>query len=503
MFLKLENISYSYLGSGYAVFSDLSLSFTEGWTVIAGANGTGKSTLISIAAGLIIPDSGCVKKSGDVILCPQVFTGLAPEDWSDIFSGDNYVGMLKSSLSLTDEMIEREDSLSGGEKKRLQLLAALSHSPEILILDEPTNHLDVYSKQLIVNALNTFKGIGIIVSHDRTFASALSSRTILLDRGTSEAASIEDIPLPLPEALDESDRRKKSGRNAYDSLLSAISAENSIVRSLSDRSKEKQKGLSKRGLSSKDHDAKAKIDGARLSGKDASLGGAIRNHLSRSSQLEDKLASAHKPLMRKEGLTLLSGMHVPDLAFPETVINAGDYSLSIPALSIKAGTHIALTGRNGSGKTLFLDAFNEEMGRQGKERYVLYLPQEFSEEEVQSIISDFNSLEDDERGLILSDMYRMGSNPSSLFSESFTLSPGEMKKLAIALSRRKGKSVLLMDEPTNHLDILSMRILERMLREDGCDMTIILVSHDEAFISACTDTIWRVEREGNKGRLVL
>ena len=233
MFLKLENISYSYLGSGYAVFSDLSLSFTEGWTVIAGANGTGKSTLISIAAGLIIPDSGCVKKSGDVILCPQVFTGLAPEDWSDIFSGDNYVGMLKSSLSLTDEMIEREDSLSGGEKKRLQLLAALSHSPEILILDEPTNHLDVYSKQLIVNALNTFKGIGIIVSHDRTFASALSSRTILLDRGTSEAASIEDIPLPLPEALDESDRRKKSGRNAYDSLLSAISAENSIVRSLS------------------------------------------------------------------------------------------------------------------------------------------------------------------------------------------------------------------------------------------------------------------------------
>ena len=481
MFLQLEGISFSYPGSGCALFSGLSLSFSEGWTVIAGANGTGKSTLISIASGLLMPDSGRVRRSGDVILCPQVFEGLQPGDWSDIFSGDNHVGMLKSSLSLTDEMIEREQSLSGGEKKR--------------------HHLDAYSRDLMVRALRTFSGIGIIVSHDRTFASALSHRTILLERGTDEAASIEDIPLPLPEALDESERRRKSGRSSYDSILSAISEENAIAAKLSERSREKQRGLSKRGISSKDHDAKAKIDGARLTGRDASLDGAMRNHISHSRQLEEKLSAMGKPLMRKEGLTLITGMHVPDLSFPESILTIGDYTLSVPALSIKAGSHIALKGRNGSGKTLFLRSFHEHLIGQGRERHVLYLPQEFTGNEISKIITSFLSLEDDEKGMILSDMYRMGSNPSALFSNSLALSPGEMKKLAIALSRREGRSVLLMDEPTNHLDIVSMRILERMFREDGKNLTMILVSHDESFLSACTDTVWEIIRDGQNGRL--
>ena len=114
MFLHLDNITFSYPESGCLLFSDLSLSFRQGWTVIAGANGSGKSTLVSIAAGLTAPDSGRVRKSGEAVLCPQVFEGLEPQDWSDIFSGDNHVGMLKSTLSLTDEMIERQETLSGG-----------------------------------------------------------------------------------------------------------------------------------------------------------------------------------------------------------------------------------------------------------------------------------------------------------------------------------------------------------------------------------------------------
>ena len=501
MFLQLDGISFSYPESGCALFSGLSLSFSSGWTVIAGPNGVGKSTLVSIASGVITPDAGIVRRSGEAILCPQVFDGLSPDDWADIFSGDNHVGMLRSTLAISDEMIWREDTLSGGERKRLQLLAALSHSPEILILDEPTNHLDSYSRDLIVKALHSFDGIGIIVSHDRAFASALSSRTVILQRGREGTVSAEDIPLPLPEALDESDRRKKTGRESYESILSAISAERMIVRNLGERSRTKQKSLTKRGLDSKDHDAKAAIDGARLTGKDASLDGAMRNHLTHARQLEDKLAGCSKPLMRKEGLSLASGMYVPDISFPETMLRAGEYSLAVPSLSVKAGEHIAIMGRNGSGKTLFLKSFHEHLLQQGKERFVLYIPQEFSEDEKALLLSSFMSLADDERGLVLSDLYRLGSEPSSLFSDALCPSPGEMKKLAIAMARRDGRSVLLMDEPTNHLDIISMRILERMIREDGRDMTVLLVSHDEAFLAACTDTVWRVERNGCSGRL--
>lgn len=501
MFLQFEDVSFSYPGSGCALFSNLSLSFSEGWTVIAGANGTGKSTLAALASGLIKPDSGCVRMSGNAILCPQIFDGIQPDDWSCLFSGDNYIGRLKSTLALTDEMIEREESLSGGEKKRLQILIALSHFPEILILDEPTNHLDSYSRSLMAAALREFDGIGIIVSHDRTFAGMLSSRTILIDRGTEEAASFEDIPLPLSAALDESERRRISGRSSYDSILLEISSEKMIARKLGDKSREKQKDLTKRGISNKDHDAKAKIDGARLTGKDASLDGAMQNHISRSRQLEEKLSAMDKPLMRKEGLTFSSSMRIPEISFPESVLHAGDYTLSIPSLTIKAGSHIAVTGRNGSGKTLFLRALFKHIEERGKGKYVTYLPQEFSKEEESVILASFEKLSDDERGLVLSDMYRMGSNPSALFSGGVSLSPGEMKKLSISLARMDGCSVLIMDEPTNHLDVISMRILSKMLREDGRKLTIILVSHDESFIEDCTETVWRIERIGNSGQL--
>ncbi len=503
MFLQLDGVSFSYPGSGCVLFSDISLSFHEGWTVVAGSNGAGKSTLISIAAGLIVPDSGRVRRSGEIVLCPQVFSGLEGDDWSYIFSGDNHVGMLKSTLSISDGMIEREHTLSGGEKKRLQLLAALARSPELLILDEPTNHLDAYSRDLMIAALRTFDGIGIIVSHDRAFASALSSRTLILDRGSGETVSIEDIPLPLPQALEESERRRRQGRAAYEGVLSAASSEQRIADRLRERSRSRQGDLSKRGLDRKDHDAKAKIDGARLTGKDASLDGAMRSHLSRSRQLEDRLASMDMPLMRKEGLSLPGGMRTPDLSFPETTLRAGSYTLLVPSISVKPGSHIAITGRNGSGKTLFLRAFHEHLLQQGKGRYVLHLPQESSEEEVAALISSFLALDDEAKGGILSDMYRMGSEPSSLSPISPSLSPGELKKLAIAMSRREGRSVLLMDEPTNHLDIVSMRIMERMFREDCRDMTMLLVSHDEAFLSACTDEVWSVEREGESGRLVM
>ena len=150
-----------------------------------------------------------------------------------------------------------------------------------------------------------------------------------------------------------------------------------------------------------------------------------------------------------------------------------------------------------------MKAFYKSLLEQGKGEYVLYIPQEFSRDEESALLSAFSSLEDDEKGIVLSDMFRMGSNPSALFSQTLSLSPGEMKKLALALARRDGRTVLLMDEPTNHLDIVSMRILEKMLGEDARDMTIVLVSHDDAFLSCCTDTLWHVERRGDEGYLIV
>ena len=186
MFLHLDNISYSYLGSGCVLFSDLSLSFDEGWTVIAGANGSGKSTLISIAAGLISPDSGSVRKSGEAILCPQVFDGLMPEDWIDIFSGSNHVGMLKSTLALTDGMIEREETLSGGESQRVKLATELSKKSTgktVYILDEPTTGLHFEDIRVLLDVLNRLVDKGntvIVIEHN---LDVIKSADYVIDMG--------------------------------------------------------------------------------------------------------------------------------------------------------------------------------------------------------------------------------------------------------------------------------------------------------------------------------
>ena len=116
-----------------------------------------------------------IRASGEIAYCPQVFEGLDYMDIAAIYDGSQENGRLKSMLGITDSMIENPGVLSGGEKKRLQLLAALSHHPSILLMDEPTNHLDQKTKNMIIPVLRDFSGCGIIISHDRAFAEALSN----------------------------------------------------------------------------------------------------------------------------------------------------------------------------------------------------------------------------------------------------------------------------------------------------------------------------------------
>ena len=130
-YITISGVSYAYPGSSVSIFDGLSLSFYDGWTVLAGANGAGKTTLAALIAGMIVPDAGTISRSGEAILCPQVFTGLSDEDPFYIYDGTRETGEMMSRLGITDGMIADPEVLSGGEKKRLQLLAALARRPEI------------------------------------------------------------------------------------------------------------------------------------------------------------------------------------------------------------------------------------------------------------------------------------------------------------------------------------------------------------------------------------
>ncbi|MBO8435691.1 MAG: ABC-F family ATP-binding cassette domain-containing protein [Spirochaetes bacterium] len=498
-YIDIRGLSFSYPSSSITLFENLSLSFSEGWTVISGANGAGKTTLVKIILHLLLPDAGTVSVRGEIAFCPQVFTSLSDDDWFTIYDGSAEMGKLKSRLALSDEMIENVEVLSGGEKKRLQLLASLSKRPDILILDEPTNHLDNESRSMICSVLRDFEGCGVVITHDRTAAALLSERTLLFEHIVPAPVRVHDIPLTLENAAKELERRKKDGRNAYDALESASSSLSSVAARLGTQSSSMQKKLSKAGLDIHDHSGKAKIDGARLTGKDRSLDDQRRRILSREQQIESKLDAMEKPLLRKEGLSFSSGGYIPKLSFGPAGLFAGTYKLSVPSLVIEPGMHVAVKGRNGSGKTVLVKAIVEKFIADGRSGNLLYIPQEYSEEEVQRIRKRVDALSDEERGMVLSDIYRLGSEPSFLLDESSAPSPGELKKLDFVLSRREGRNIIIMDEPTNHLDIVSLRIFESMLKKEDTSFSLLLVSHDELFTSATCSKSWHLEREGQEG----
>ncbi len=168
--LRFAGVFFSYDTSIEAVLTDVNVSFNNGWTGIVGPNGVGKTTLAKLAAGLLSPDSGSIIKSNDYLCglyCEQT-TEFIPEFANDFFSsGDNESGKLKSILGIHDDWFERWNSLSHGERKRVQIAIMLWKAPDILVLDEPTNHLDSDTTTLISDALYSYEGIGLLISHNR------------------------------------------------------------------------------------------------------------------------------------------------------------------------------------------------------------------------------------------------------------------------------------------------------------------------------------------------
>ena len=516
MSIQITKLNFSYPSSHTNLFEDFSLSIQDGWTCIAGSNGSGKSTLLKLSAGLLNADGGKISSDGNALYCAQNCSEIPDNLYNAFWSDDNEVRKFFSILCVTEEMLERYESLSGGEKKRIQIASALAEKPSLLLLDEPTNHLDEKTKAMILKALKSFSGTGIIVSHDRSFADSLCTRTIYLYNeassfaGGKERTVYDTYPCGLSKALELRQSGAEQSRGEWERLNAKASSEKERSAKLEAQNQKSKARLSKKAIDSHDHDAQRKIDTARISGKDRSTGDAKARLSSQIRQTENERDAVKKSLKRKEGFSLSESDFSKTIVIQEEILKTPSYSLKIPHIEINSGTKIALTGENGSGKTLFVKHVISLLEKAGRQKEMLYLPQEISLEQTKSIMSDFYGLEESERGEVLSTLYRLGSEverlaflPSEKSEEEMQdaprLSPGELRKLMIALAVQKPLSLLILDEPTNHMDITSVRALENALSSLDCAM--ITVSHDKIFLEKISNASLVAERNGNLGEI--
>ncbi|MBN2008924.1 ABC-F family ATP-binding cassette domain-containing protein [candidate division KSB1 bacterium] len=488
-FIEFSNMSFTYASMATPLFEDISLHIHTGWTGVVGANGAGKSTLLKLASRKLQPDTGFVTSIGLAVYCPQRTDNLPADCEQFISSTDADAYKLKQRFGIDDGWPQRWDTLSHGERKRLQVAIALWRAPDVLAIDEPTNHLDAHSREFVRSGLQSYRGIGLLVSHDRTLLNSLCKQCLfvqppnaVLRSGTyNEAmhqAELEQMALQ---------RDLIAAKGEYKRLIKTAAT----YRHKADQADSKK---SKRKLNRKDHDGRAKMDAARVTGKDAIAGKQLRQLEGRLAQASEKMQQMKSQMAKSErsGIWIngqpsrrSSIIYVPQMDLPL----GGKRVLKTPGISINRTDRIGLTGVNGSGKSTLVRHIVNSLDISAEQ--LTYLPQEIDANTSSDIIQQARQLSGDQLGQLMTIVCRLGSLPERLL-ESVQPSPGEVRKLLLALGIVHSPQLIIMDEPTNHLDLPSIECLEHALTD--CPCALLLVSHDEIFLEKLTTIRWRIEQ---------
>ncbi|MFD1636334.1 ribosomal protection-like ABC-F family protein [Evansella tamaricis] len=375
---------------------------------------------------------------------------------------------VSSGLHFSETFLEKDfDVLSGGEKTTVVLGKLLIHQPDILLLDEPTNHLDMQAIEWLEDYLKTYKGIVLLVSHDRYF----------LDNVVSKIVEIEDM-----ESI--------SYKGNYSSFVEQKEENMRIQYEHFREQQKKVKTMEKTVMNLRDWAMRA--DNNKFFKRAASIQKKL-----------DKMDRIDKPIFHRRNM---------QLDFKETQ-RSGNETIKAVGISkcfgdkaivkdanvmIYFGERVGLVGPNGSGKTTFLkmllgeekpDSGVIELGANVK---VAYLPQKlsFSNEEttvLESFREDISILEGKAREYLSKFMFYK----NSVFKKIKHLSGGERIRLRLAMLLYQDINLLILDEPTNHLDIDSIETLEAALEE--FKGTIFFISHDRYFINKIAERVIAIE----------
>jgi ATPase subunit of ABC transporter with duplicated ATPase domains len=484
--LELDRITFGYDAAGTVLFEDLSLHLPDGWSGIVGPNGAGKTTLVHLLTGRLEPQRGRVIGGGDAVICPQR-TDDPPEDLAALLAdGHGDAGRLRGQLGIDADWRSRWSTLSHGERKRAQIACALWRDPHVLVLDEPTNHVDADTRAMLLPRLRAYRGTGLLVSHDRVLLDALCRQCLFFEGG-----AIVVRPGGYTEASRQAESDRDAAHRAHDQ---ARKEQKRLRRTAAERRHEAAQAdakRSKRKIARKDHDAKAKIDAARVSGRDGLAGRLVGQMEGRLEQADERLRAARVGRRRTLGITMRGAPARCDALWRtdgETIDLGGGRSLELPELAIRPDDRVGVCGPNGAGKSTLVRRIVGDWSLD-PERLV-YLPQEIDRAEAATILDRMHALPSSRRGDVLAAIDGLGSDPERIL-ETGEPSPGEVRKLVLALGLAREPNLVVMDEPTNHLDLPSIECLQATLAECAC--ALLLVSHDAPFLDALATTTWSIE----------
>ena len=502
MLLNAENVTFGY--DDKIILDKVSFTVNEGERIgLIGANGEGKTTLLRILTGQLIPDAGAVyKKSGlkwgyleqnggfesdgtvygemravfsdvfgamDKLRETEKALSLAPfgsDEYrrlaaayeglekriaaADGYNADVKIRTVLGGMGFEKAYDQKISTMSGGEKTRLKLCRLLLEEPEILFLDEPTNHLDVKTLFWLEDYLSSYKGAIFAVSHDRYF----------LDRTANKIFELEN-------------RRIFSYRGNY-SKYKILKAERIAYE---EKEYEKQQE------------------------EIASLKEYIAKNIVRATTAK----SAQSRVKKLENMEMLEKPLPPpapprfSFAFTENcsevALTATDLSLAVgdkklfggAAFEIRRGEKVAVIGENGTGKSTLIRTVvegNDPAIRRGRYVKIGYYDQENARIDPNETVLG---------ALWHKHTYMSQTQARSLLAQA-NLSGGERAKLSLVLLEAEKANFLILDEPTNHLDLAARESLESALK--NFEGTLLFVSHDRYFIQNLADKI--IEIEGGK-----
>ena len=431
------------------------------------------------------------------IYCDQQ-TESIPAGFSDFINAWDEVSVdLMRRLGVEYDWYYRWNTLSFGERKRAQIATALWQHPDILALDEPTNHLDLDTRNQIGDALASWDGIGVIVSHDRSLLDSLCSRCLFLSSGSATVR-----PGGITKGIEQEQRQHVEAlRLKREATQEARRLRREAQRRTETESRSAGR-LSKKKIDRKDNDTRAKVDAARLTGKDRRAASAARLMRERANGATEhsRNLDLHRPTFAppsgslKLNADVVRGDALCRLSEGSISTADGRFRISHPELTITPHDRIGISGPNGSGKSTVLQHLYTQMSRRHS---ILYLPQELTTTDTRQLRQRVHDLDKSSKGRVFAMVNQLDSDPGRVM-DTTALSPGEARKLLLAIGVLGQPSAIVMDEPTNHLDLPSIAALEATLQE--YPGALVIVSHDTVFLDTLTTVRWQtVHRESTGG----